>query len=99
MLKTKLFKIFPPIVLFLGLLFSTHAADHYVSPVGTPAGDGSFTKAWDLRSALTQPPSVLPGDTVWLLPGTYRAPTSEGFVSKLNGTLDLSLIHISEPTR
>jgi hypothetical protein len=86
--KTKLFKIFPLIVLFLGSLISTHGADHFVSPVGTPAGDGSFTKAWDLRTALNQPPSVLPGDTVWLLPGTYRAPTSDGFVSKLNGTPD-----------
>ncbi len=62
------------------------AADHYVAPNGTSAGSGTIASPWDLQTALNQPVSVQPGDTIWLLGGTYDAPTSGGFGSNLNGT-------------
>ena len=44
---------------------------HYVTPNGSSAGDGSINNPWDLQTALNQPSSVHPGDTVWLRNGTY----------------------------
>lgn len=43
----------------------------YVSPNGTSSGDGSQARPWDLATALNGPPSVRPGDTIWLRGGTY----------------------------
>ena len=43
----------------------------YVSPLGSPAGDGSESRPWDLRTALNQPSAVQPGDLIWLRGGTY----------------------------
>src|ERR1700690_1178515 len=65
---------------------TTGATDHYAAPAGTSSGDGSIGSPWDLQTALNQPGSLQPGDTVWLRGVTYRAPTSEGFMSHLNGT-------------
>ncbi len=61
-------------------------ADHFVSPSGSSSGDGSINNPWDLATALAQPSSVQPGDTIWLRGGVYRAPNSNGFSSKLTGT-------------
>ena len=47
---------------------------------------------WDLQTALSQPSSVVPGDTIWLRGGVYRAPSSNGFDSKLNGTAGSPII-------
>jgi parallel beta-helix repeat protein len=54
----------------------------YVSPTGTPAGDGTMRQPWDLATALAHPPQVKPGSVIWLRGGTY----SGTFVSRLNGT-------------
>lgn len=43
----------------------------YVSPAGTPGGDGSRANPWDLATALRQPAALKPGDTIWLLGGDY----------------------------
>ncbi len=64
------------------------SADHYVSPTGTPAGNGSMGNPWDLQTALNQPSSVAPGDIIWLLSGTYKG----NFVSLLNGTATAPII-------
>jgi len=49
----------------------SHATDFYVATNGTPAGDGSIGNPWNLVTALTNPPSVHPGDTIWLRGGVY----------------------------
>ena len=67
-------------------------ADHFASPNGSSSGDGSINNPWDLATALSQPASVRPGDTIWLRGGTYRAPNSNGFSSKLNGTATSPII-------
>lgn len=68
------------------------AAELFVSPSGTPAGDGTRASPWDLATALAQPARVRAGDTVWLLSGTYARPGAriargEGcvFTSRLSG--------------
>ncbi|MEW6511416.1 MAG: T9SS type A sorting domain-containing protein [Bacteroidota bacterium] len=52
----------------------------HVHPGGSPMGDGSATRPWDLRTALTQTAVVLPGDTVWLHGGRYWG-TFESFLT------------------
>lgn len=43
------------------------------APTGSPGGDGSARRPWDLATALGGGRArVQPGDTVWLLGGTYR---------------------------
>ncbi len=59
----------------------THAG-HYVAPGGSAGGDGTATKPWDLATALAQPASVVPGDTIWLRGGVYAGI----FTSRLAGT-------------
>jgi parallel beta-helix repeat protein len=61
-------------------------ADHFVGPDGTRSGQGTMSSPWDLQTALNQPSSVRPGDTIWVLGGTYRSAISDGFTSHLNGT-------------
>ncbi|HKE91821.1 MAG TPA: NosD domain-containing protein [Gemmatimonadales bacterium] len=46
---------------------------HYVAPKGTPAGNGSVQRPWDLQFALSGARGrVHAGDTVWLRGGTYH---------------------------
>ena len=72
----------------IGLFFAgiTAATDFYAAPSGSASGDGSIANPWDLQTALNQPASVKPGDTIWVRGGTYQSAKSDGFVSKLNGT-------------
>src|SRR5579872_413832 len=46
-------------------------AEFYVSPSGRPHGIGTIYDPWDLKTALTHPKAVAPGDTIWLLEGVY----------------------------
>lgn len=73
---------------------SVHAADFYVSPSGTPRGNGSQKNPWDLQTALNQPPVVRAGDTIWLRGGEYRpaAASSTGFTSTLGGGSNAPII-------
>jgi hypothetical protein len=64
------------------------AGQFYVAPTGSPSNDGSIAKPWDLQTALDQPPSVRPGDTIWLRGGTY----SGTFTSFLAGTANRPII-------
>jgi len=61
---------------------TARGAEHVVAPDGSPAGSGSVDSPWDLGTALGQPPSVQPGDTIVLRGGTYAG----SFVSQLAGT-------------
>lgn len=58
------------------------AAEFYVSPQAVEGGDGSIARPWTLKTALSHPSSVRPGDTIWLRGGTY----SGTFISYLTGT-------------
>jgi hypothetical protein len=67
----------------IGLFSASGSANNfYASPAGHPTGDGSLGNPWDLATALAQPASVHPGDTIWLRGGTYHGQ----FTSKLQGT-------------
>jgi hypothetical protein len=57
-------------------------SNYYVSPKGTPDGNGSMTAPWDLATALAHPAVVVPGDRIWLRGGTYKGQ----FNSRLNGS-------------
>ena len=46
-------------------------ADFYVAPNASASGTGSLSNPWQLQTALNQPSSVHPGDTIWLRGGTY----------------------------
>jgi hypothetical protein len=61
-------------------------AQFYVSPSGSPRGDGTLSRPWDLITALNQPAAVRPGDTIWVRGGTYTNPGTAGFASHLKGT-------------
>jgi hypothetical protein len=60
--------------------------EHFVAPDGSAKGDGTIENPWDLQTALNQPASVQPGDTIWLRAGSYQTTVSDGFVGKLKGT-------------
>jgi len=73
--------------LLLATLLPAPAAQYYVTPGGSSAGDGSAAKPWDLQTALAQPNPVKPGDTLWIRGGVHRVnnfPTQ--FRSVLAGT-------------
>ena len=62
---------------------------HYVAPTGAIDGDGSRAQPWDLATALAGAGgAVQPGDTVWLLGGTYRG----AFRTALAGTADRYIV-------
>lgn len=74
---------------------SPHApGEFFVSPTGSPSGDGSFIHPWDLATALESPPAVTPGSTIWLRGGTYTNGThfGLGYVSHLSGTADAPIV-------
>jgi len=69
------------------------ALDFFVSPSGSPSGDGSFTEPWDLATALAGPAAVTPGSTIWLRGGLYtNAADPRGFASTLAGTPDAPIV-------
>ncbi|MEP6994319.1 MAG: S-layer homology domain-containing protein [Acidobacteriota bacterium] len=53
-----------------------------MSPGASVSGTGSLSNPWQLQTALNQPASVHPGDTIWLRGGTYVGT----FTSSLVGT-------------
>jgi hypothetical protein len=71
-------------------------AQHYVAPTGSPGGDGTFSNPWDLQTALNQPASVLPGDTVWLRGGLYGTGITN-YTSSLTGTSALPIVFRQYP--
>ncbi len=67
----------------------------FVSPQGRPEAAGTKDDPLDLATVL-QGNAARPGDIVWLLPGTYHAPTRDGkrapFLSKLQGTAKAPIV-------
>ncbi len=59
-----------------------HHQIYFVSTTGKSTGNGSMKKPWDLQTALSQPSSVNPGDTIMIENGTYKG----SYTSNLNGT-------------
>ncbi|WP_160168423.1 putative Ig domain-containing protein, partial [Novipirellula maiorica] len=56
--------------------------EFFVSPAGTPQGDGSLNDPWDLWTAMSHPEAVSAGDTIWIQGGSYVG----AFTSHLSGT-------------
>ena len=95
-----------PAVLALALLLGwaliptpvrSAAREVFVSPTGSPAGDGSPAAPLDLATALSaSSPANVPGSTIWLRGGTYLggAPGTNavGFFARLQGTADAPII-------
>jgi len=84
------FRFKPTRYAHLTLLVLTPAlgAEYFASPSGTADGDGSAESPWSLAIALSQPPAVHSGDTIWLLGGTYRGT----FTSWLTGAADAPIV-------
>jgi len=68
------------------------AAEWFASPQGTPDARGAKDSPWDLASALGGRQKIAPGDTLWILPGTYKHPDrrqgSAGYEVRLAGRED-----------
>jgi hypothetical protein len=91
--KTQMTFKFAGLVVFIGVVVGASGAEFYVSPQGTPQGNGSQSKPWDIATALADNTKtvnvnnvVKPGDTIWLRGGTYGTGGSWGVGSLLNGT-------------
>jgi hypothetical protein len=69
-----------------GLSLPASAAEWYVSPKGTEKNKGTRASPWDIASALGGRSEVRPGDTVYLLGGTYRRRPREQYELRLAGT-------------
>jgi hypothetical protein len=83
-------------VLLLASTASATAADWYVSPRGTSMGAGTRDSPWDIESAVGGGQKIAPGDTIWLLAGTYRHPNRNsgnlGYVVRLTGEPDRPIL-------
>lgn len=67
----------------------THPGAHYAAPTGTPEGDGSRERPWDIATALAGGGGrIQPGDTLWLRGGRYVG----HFQSTLTGTAAAPII-------
>lgn len=76
---------------FLVLLFwlavqSCFAADWYVGPDGKPTNAGTPNAPGDIDSALSGKQKIAPGDTIYLLEGTYKRRPKELYEIRLEGT-------------
>ena len=71
-----------PVLAALSILtVPAFSAEYFVSPTGSSAGNGSRPSPWNLSTALAHPAAVRPGDTIWVLGGTYKGE----FVNALRG--------------
>ena len=61
--------------------------EFYAAADGTPDGDGSKQRPWDLKTALRPAPAIKPGDILWLRGGLYGDGKTT-FESRLAGTAD-----------
>lgn len=64
------------------------AGEWYVGPVGETGNPGTAEAPWDIASALGGGQKVAPGDTIYLLEGTYRRRPNEVFDVRLVGTAE-----------
>jgi len=85
-------KVIATFVLLLALCGACEANTWYVSPAGSPVGNGTINNPWDLQTALNQPPSVQPGDLIYMLGGTYSTANYNGFQNNLKGSASAPII-------
>lgn len=85
-------KIIAALVLLAALSGACAANTWYVSPVGSPSGNGTINQPWDLQTALNQPPSVQPGDLIYMRGGTYSTANYNGFQNNLNGSASAPIV-------
>ncbi len=71
------------------------ARELYVSPEGLPDAPGTRAAPLDLATALTDAQRIAPGDTIWLLAGTYQGPFEQN--AALNGTAEQPIIYRALP--
>jgi hypothetical protein len=92
----KVSKVVIGVVLLAGIVTLVDAAEWYAAPGGKPDGQGTKDAPWDPESALSGRQKVEPGDTLWLLAGTYKHPDrklgSAGFVVRLAGQKDRPIV-------
>jgi hypothetical protein len=69
----------------LGTTPPVGAAEWYVGPKGTPQAPGTRGSPWDIESALLNKKAIKPGDTLYLLEGTYKRRPYEKYAVKLIG--------------
>lgn len=81
-------KAVPTLFLLSALALPAFAAEYFVSPTGSPSGNGSQANPWSLATAFAHPAAVKPGDTIWVMGGSYKG----NFVSRLRGTASSPII-------
>ncbi len=69
------------------------AGQRYISPDGKSSNPGTQESPWDIASALSGKQKVNPGDTIYLMEGTYRRRPEELFEIRLVGT-EKAPVHI-----
>lgn len=69
------------------------SAERFVSPDGLPTNAGTRDAPWDIASALDGNRMLAPGDTLWLLAGTYHRRPKEQFEVRVVGSAEQP-IHI-----
>jgi hypothetical protein len=70
----------------------------HVATGGSPEGDGSRDRPWDIVTALNGPKAVQPGDTIWLHDGRYGAGTFDAIIaSHLVGTKEAPIVVRAAP--
>lgn len=74
-----------------------HAGKWYVSPNGVRSAVGTRQAPWDMASALNGAQKVAPGDTIYLMAGTYKRRPDEQYVVKLVGDATAPIIIRPEP--
>ena len=79
--------------IFLLMILQVQASIFYVSVKGSPQGNGGANAPWDLRTALSDPRAVKPGDTIYILGGIYKG----NFTSTLEGTVQNPIIVKNAP--
>ena len=93
-LTNRLSRVFQTIIKLHILLFFlffasiSFATSFHVTVNGSATGDGSEFSPWDLRTALSHPPDVTPGDTIWLHAGVYKG----HFSSDLTGSEESNIM-------
>jgi hypothetical protein len=92
--RTPLLLIFKAVLFLLGAGI-TGAGEFYAAPDGNGDGTGTRESPWDLESVLTRSVPVNPGDTVWLMEGTYRV--NRTIYARLNGEPANPIVVRGEP--
>ncbi|MFH1843226.1 MAG: right-handed parallel beta-helix repeat-containing protein [bacterium] len=85
------------VLCWLSLVAAASGAEYHVAPTGSPEGNGSKYLPWDLQTALNQPPSVQPGDTITLRQGIYQNPDQAVYTCALYGGATAPIIVRGHP--